>query len=130
MKLLYPIFKSYYEALEKLNFGHEIFVIKMSAHSKSLESVNHNKNLIKILGKGKIKYPGYPSGNQNAINQTIIMKTLINNSQIPVLYKHIDGHVEYIGLYRHLYTNIKISDNGFRYYEFTLQRYNNSRSEI
>jgi hypothetical protein len=126
MKLLYPIFKNYYEALEKLNFGHEIFVIKISDHPNSLESMNSSKNLIKILGSGKMKSPGHPAGNQNIANQHTFIKALIKNSQIPVLHKYENGMIEYLGLYRHLLTNIKVSNEGFRYYEYTLQRYNKS----
>jgi hypothetical protein len=126
MKLLYPIFDNYFEALEKLNFGPDTFIVQINDHPNSLEFMSNNKQLVKVLGTGKMKHFGFPAGHQEAGKQTLFMKTLINNSQVPVLHMYENGIVEYLGFYRHLFTKIKLTDRGFKYYEYTLQRYNKS----
>jgi hypothetical protein len=124
MKLLYPIFESYYEAISKLNFCQDMYVIKITDYPGSLEKIRDDKNIVIAIGCGKMKSPGHPSGNQQNINQLPILQTLINFRQIPVLHKFRNGTVEYLGMFRHLDTKIKVSNEGFRYYEYKMQRYN------
>ena len=126
MHILNPIFDSYNEALQKLCFGEDMYVVKITDDKESLEHMRIDKHVIKILGKGIMKSPGHPSGNQSNRNQLPFLNTLIKYHQVPVLHKMPTGTVEFIGYYRHLRTKIKVSNEGFRYYEFTLQRYNKS----
>jgi hypothetical protein len=124
MLTVYPIFNSYSEAIEKLNFAQEIFIVKVTDGPESIETMRYDKNLVKIIGTGLKKSPGHPSGNQHISNQNHFFWSLATYNQIPVLHKNLDGNVEFLGYYRHLDTKIKISFAGFRYFEFTLQRVN------
>lgn len=124
MHLLYPLFGTYYEALLTLDFGPDTFVVTITDDYESLEHVGDNKHIIKIIGTGKIKSPGHPAGNQCFKQQQPFIQTLIAQGQVPVLHKLKDGNVEYLGKYRLLNTTIKLSNAGFRYYEYKLQRYN------
>ena len=126
MLLLHPIFNTYYEALHTLNFGANTFVVKITADHESLENVSPNKHIITIIGQGKISSPGHPTGNQSFKQQHPFIHTLIQQGQVPVLYKRVDGLVEYLGMYRLINRAIKLTNSGFRYYEYKLQRYNKS----
>jgi len=126
MLLLYPIFDSYETAIQKMEFKPNVFIIKITDHPDSLESLKHNKFIINIVGKGIMKSPGHPSGNQDWNNQIAYNNTIINYGQFPVLHRFLDGTVEYLGMYRHLETNIKLTRAGFRYFEYKLQLYNKS----
>jgi hypothetical protein len=85
-----------------------------------------DKHVIKIVGEGLLKSPGHPSGNQLNHKQKPFLDTLIKYNQVPVLHKQLNGPVEFLGFYRHSDTKIKVSKEGFRYFEFTLFRYNRS----
>lgn len=126
MRILNPIFDTYNDALQKLCFAEDMYVVKITDNLRSLESLRSDKHVIKILGKGLMKSPGHPSGNQININQLPFLNSLIKYHQVPVLHKMINGTVEFLGYYRHLNTKIRVSNEGFRYYEYTLQRYNKS----
>jgi hypothetical protein len=126
MRMRYPIFESYNEALQKLNFGPDMFVVKITDDKDSLESLRPDNHVVKIVGAGIMKSPGHPSGNQLRHRQVPLFKTFTTYNQVPVLHKCYDGVVEFLGYYRFLSYNIKLSDSGFRYYEFTLQLYNKS----
>ena len=127
MKLLYPIFGTYYEAISKLHFGQDMYVIKITDYPGSLETIRADKKIVTFLGCGKMLTPGHPSGNQLNINQLPILQTLINFRQIPVLHKMSSGTVEYLGMFRHLETKIKLSAAGFRYYEYKMQQHNSDK---
>lgn len=122
MHLLYPIFKTYFEAVLKLNFG-DRFVVKITDDKDSLEYIRPDKHVIKTLGTGLMRSPGHPSGNQIYEKQQPFYNTLIKYKCVPLLHKYIDGTVEFLGYYRLINTKIKVSNEGFRYYEFTLQKY-------
>lgn len=127
MHLLYPLFGTYYEALTTLDFGPDTYVVTITDDYESLEYVSHNKHIVKIVGAGTLKSPGHPAGNQCFRQQQSFIQTLIKQGQVPVLHKFTNGSnilVEYLGKYRLLTTTIKLSDAGFRYYEYKLQRYN------
>lgn len=104
-----------------------MYVIKITDYPESLEKIRDDKKIVTFLGCGKMKFPGHPSGNQLNINQLPILQTLINYHQIPVLHKMTNGTVEYLGMFRHLETKIKLSAAGFRYYEYKMQRYNSTK---
>lgn len=122
----YPIFETYNEALQKLNFGAHMFVVKITDHKESLESLRPDNHVIKIVGSGIMKSPGHPAGNQFSQRQVPLIRSLSIYNQVPVLHKRYDGYVEFLGYYRFLATKIKLSESGFKYYEFTLQCYNKS----
>jgi len=126
MRIMNPIYESYNEALQKLNFGPNMFVVKITDDLRSLESMRHDKHVVKVLGKGLMKSPGHPSGNQLNAHQLPFFETLIKYNQVPVLHKTLDGYVTFLGYYNHSNTKIKVSKEGFRYYEHTLHRYNKS----
>lgn len=124
MRVHYPIFETYTEALEKLNFGPDMYVVKITDDKDSLEYLRPDNHVIKIVGAGIMKSPGHPSGNQFSHRQTPLFRTFCIYNQVPVLHKRLDGIVEFLGHYRFLGTKIKLTDSGFKYYEFTLQLYN------
>jgi hypothetical protein len=97
-----------------------LFVID---HKDSLEKIERGGQIVKIIGKGIIKSPGYPAGNQQYHTQ---LPFLIESTKEPYLFpvfnKKQNGNISYLGKYKILNYQIKISFNGFRYFEYTMMR--------
>lgn len=124
MYLLYPTYTTYNEALQKLDFGFNTYIAQITDDYQSIEYIRPDKHVIKIIGTGILAAPGKPGGNQYNERQLLFYRTLIRDNCIPVLHKYVDGSVEFLGYYRLINTKIKLTDTGFRYFEFTLQKYN------
>jgi hypothetical protein len=124
MHLLYPTYGTFNEALQKLDFGFDTYVVQITDDYQSLEYIRPDKHVIKVVGTGVMAAPGKPGGNQYNNRQLLFYRTLIRDHCVPVLHKYVDGLVEFLGYYRLLNTKIKLTDTGFRYFEFTLQKYN------
>lgn len=93
-------------------------------HPGSLESIERDGQIVKVLGKGLTKSPGHPAGNQQYSNQ---MPFLLHSAKIPYLFpiynKDSAGRIEYLGQYKLLWYKIKMSFEGFRYFEYTMVRF-------
>jgi hypothetical protein len=95
----------------------------ITSHPNSLEKVERKGQIVKIVGRGVMKSPGHPAGHQINSRQSDIF----NNSTIhPYEFTIYKDH-EYLGKYFLLSHKIKLSFEGFRYYEFTLSRASRSR---
>ena len=84
-------------------------------HKDSLESIERGGQIVKVLGKGIMKSPGHPAGNQCYERQIPLLKL----QNVPIYNKDFNKKIEYLGLYRILTYEIKISFEGFRYFLFT-----------
>lgn len=92
-------------------------------HPDSLEKIEREGQIVKVLGKGIMKSPGHPSGNQQYYKQIDFFRPAsIKSHLFPVYNKDTLGRIEYLGQYKLLRFKIKISFEGFRYYEFTMMR--------
>lgn len=90
----------------------------IKSHKQSLERIERNGHIVKIIGKGIMKSPGHPAGNQDFDNQLDLFQNASRKPFIFVIYKD----KEFLGQYILLNHMIKISFEGFRYYEFTMSR--------
>ena len=87
-------------------------------HADSIESIKQNGHIVKLVGKGIMKSPGHPAGNQCYERQIPLLKL----QNVPIYNKDFNKKIEYLGLYRILTYEIKISFEGFRYFLFTMVR--------
>jgi hypothetical protein len=92
-------------------------------HPASLEKIEREGQIVKVLGKGRMKSPGHPAGNQQYHTQ---LPFLLYSTKEPYLFpiynKDIAGRIEYLGQYKILTYKLKMSFEGFRYYEYTMVR--------
>jgi len=92
-------------------------------HPCSLEKIERDGKIVKVLGKGIMKSPGHPAGNQQYYSQIpFLQNASIKPYLFPVYNKDADGRIEYLGQYKLLSFKIKMSFEGFRYYEFTMMQ--------
>lgn len=92
-------------------------------HKDSIESIQRNGQVIKLVGKGVMKSPGHPAGNQCFERQFPFFSTLAKRPfTISIFNKDSEKKIEYLGDYIMLRYDIKISFEGFRYFLFTMKR--------
>ena len=91
----------------------------------SLESITPNGQIVTLIGKGRLKSPGHPAGNQQLQAQVDFFTHASTSPYLsPIFLKDIYGRMEYLGEYFMLSNKIKMSFEGFRYYEFKMLRRN------
>ena len=105
-----------------LHIDNSMMILKIVDHPDSLYSILQNGNVIRIVGNGPMKTPGYPSGNQSALGQKPFIMAVVNQDFFPVFRELIDGTVFFLGAYKFEEYNFKMAYSGFRYYEYTLHR--------
>jgi len=92
-------------------------------HKDSLEKIERDGKIVKVLGKGIMKSPGHPAGNQQYYSQLTMLKDITKKPyMVPIYNKDLDKHIEYLGKYKLLRWGVKMSWAGFRYFEYTMQR--------
>lgn len=97
--------------------------IVIKDHKDSLESIQMDGRVVYIIGPGVLKSPGHPAGNQQIYRQLIIFNIASTRPFLFKIYnKDLNNHTEYLGEYRLIDYKIKISFEGFRYYEYKLLR--------
>jgi len=93
-------------------------------HKDSLESIQYNGKFVILVGKGMLKSPGHPSGNQQFYNQIAIFKhASVYPYLFDIFHRKIDNTTHYLGKYTLHDYKIKESFEGFRYYEFKMLRH-------
>ena len=97
-------------------------------HPNSLETIERDGQIVKVLGKGLMKSPGHPAGNQQFSRQIPFLQESAKEPYlVPIYNRDIADRIEYLGQYRLLNLKIKISYEGFRYYEYTMSRVERSK---
>jgi hypothetical protein len=92
-------------------------------HPNSLETIERDGQIVKVLGKGLMKSPGHPAGNQQYHNQMEFLQSVTKLPyNVPVFNRDTDNRIEYLGKYKLLSWGVKMSWPGFRYFEYTLMR--------
>jgi hypothetical protein len=92
-------------------------------HPASLEKIERNGKIVKVLGKGLMKSPGHPSGNQMYYRQSDILKAASTSPYvIPIYNMDKENKVEFLGKYKLHEFRMKESFEGFRYFEYTMMR--------
>jgi len=95
----------------------------LKEHKDSLETIERGGKIVKILGRGVMKSPGHPAGNQQYHSQRGLLKYLTDPPYAISIYKlDLKDKVTYLGEYRLLDMKIKESFEGFRYFEYTMSR--------
>jgi hypothetical protein len=94
-------------------------------HKDSLETIERRGQVVRVLGKGLMKSPGHPAGNQQYSSQLSFLNYLSNKPYSISIYKlDLKQKLTYLGQYRFLDMKIKESFEGFRYFEYTMVRMN------
>jgi hypothetical protein len=94
-------------------------------HKDSLETIERRGQIVKVLGKGLMKSPGHPAGNQQYSSQLSFLNYLSKKPYVISIYKvDLKEKLTYLGEYRLLDMKIKESFEGFRYFEYTMSRMN------
>lgn len=92
-------------------------------HPDSLEKIEREGKIVKVVGRGIMKSPGHPAGNQQYLSQ---VPFLLHSSKHPYMFPIYNqdylGRIEYLGKYKMLSFRINMSFEGFRYYEYTMVR--------
>lgn len=91
----------------------------------SLERFEQGGNVLKILGKGRMKTPGHPAGNQQYSSQAPFVRAASLQKVFPVYYR-MKSVLAYMGEYALDSMTKKESFEGFTYFLFTLHRRSNS----
>ena len=92
-------------------------------HPDSLEKIEREGQIVKVLGKGIMKSPGHPAGNQQYYRQIDFLRAASTKPYLfPIYNKDTVGRIEYLGRYKLLSFKIKMSFEGFRYFEYTMMR--------
>ena len=117
-----PKYNNYDKVKRVLHIHKHTEVLKILEHPNSLNQILQNGNIIKIVGNGPMKTPGYPSGNQSALGQKAFIVAVGNQKFFPVFHELLDGTVFFLGAYRFEEYNFKMAFSGFRYYEYTLHK--------
>jgi len=94
-------------------------------HPDSLEKIERDGKIVKVVGKGIMKSPGHPAGNQMYYRQFEILRPA-STSLIPIFNMDTNKHVEFLGEYKLQNFRMKESFEGFRYFEYTMMRVNRS----
>jgi hypothetical protein len=87
----------------------------------SLERFEQGGNVLKILGKGRMKTPGHPAGNQQYSSQAPFVRAASLQKLFPVYYR-MKSVLAYMGEYSLQSMTKKESFEGFTYFLFTLHR--------
>ena len=92
-------------------------------HKDSLESIERDGKIVYMIGPGVLKSPGHPAGNQQHYRQAKLFRVASTNSRyFNIFNTDYNGCTEYLGEYSILDYKIKISFEGFRYYEYKMVR--------
>jgi hypothetical protein len=116
------IFTSVADARQALGIPEEIHMIYVRDHPDSIESRRPDGQVIKVIGKGILKSPGHPGGNQSIEGQRNLMRAIIRQIYLPIFIVEIDNAITYMGNYYLARYDKKTSFAGFAYYEFTMHR--------
>jgi hypothetical protein len=92
--------------------------IVIDDHVASIEKIERGGQIVTLVGNGILKSPGHPAGNQFNENQLPFFKT----KRILIYNRDLEKKIEFLGTYVILRHKIKVSFEGFRYYEFTMKR--------
>ncbi len=87
----------------------------------SLERFEQQGRVLKILGKGRMKTPGHPAGNQQYSSQGPFVRAASLQKLFPVYYR-MNSVLAYMGEYSLQSMTKKESFEGFTYFLFTLHR--------
>jgi hypothetical protein len=97
--------------------------ILIKDHKDSLESIERDGKIIYMVGPGVLKSPGHPAGNHQHNRQANLFRVASTKPQyFKIFNRDCNGFTEYMGEYSILDYKIKISFEGFRYYEYKMVR--------
>lgn len=116
------IFTSVADARRALGIPEEIRMIYVRDHHDSIESRRPDGQMIKVIGKGILRSPGHPGGNQSIEGQRNLMRAFIKQIYLPIFIIETDNTINYMGNYYLARYDKKMSFAGFAYYEFTMHR--------
>jgi hypothetical protein len=95
--------------------------ITVDYHPNSLERFENKGNILKILGKGRMKTPGHPAGNQQYSSQVPFLRAAMLQRSFPV-YHRVYSVSTFMGEYTLVSMKKMQTFEGFTYFFFTLHR--------
>jgi len=128
---MYPSFAAAHAALNipgnpdiKVNYSAFNFItsLKMHAGSYSYDQILRDGRIINYVGIGLTKEPGHPSVNQQWLRQEPFRQSWLSCIEIPVMFMHTCGGVEFMGKYQIKNIIKRMGFEGFTYFHVVLQR--------
>lgn len=94
--------------------------LRMIYHPKSLNTSYLDWSIVHCVGKGKQETPGYPTLNQDGLEQMPFFRSKLLSNAFPLLYKAPNKRVYFLGHYT--VSDIKKTQtwSGFTYFEVSL----------
>ena len=121
---IYPAFRSLTDALEHFKVSKKTAYITITDHPESFETIKQGGYIINVLGKGIMKTPGHPLGNQCMRRQDSFFYTMSVKFNLFPVFHSLNGTIRFMGTYSCLDYNKKLAPAGFSYFEFKLYRKN------
>ena len=97
--------------------------IEIIKHPDSLERICQNGRVVYLLGIGKMKSPGHPSGNQQHASQLPFFNYAMTHPHLFSIYHRKDDLTTFLGMYYMIETKKKITSAGFTYFEYKMVRH-------
>ena len=123
-------FNTYEEARAHHEVKEGVFCVHIIDHPESYEWVSANEVIIKYVGVGRCKRPGYPICNQSFQNQESFINLCQREFSVPVFRTKLNGKVHFMGRYSLKSYQKLPSLEGFHYFEFTLLRFSHRYREL
>jgi hypothetical protein len=125
-------FKNFTEAHKYLNIEDDpkelvsgsdvtgISSLRMIYHAKSLNTSYLDGTVVYLVGKGKQETPGYPTLNQNGLEQIPFFRSKLLSNAFPLLYKSANKRVYLLGNYTVSDVKKEQTWSGFTYFKVVL----------
>jgi len=96
--------------------------LRLIYHPKSLNTSYLDGDFVHCVGKGKQTTPGYPTLNQDALDQIPFFRSKFLSNPFPLLYQNGNKKVYLLGHY--IVTDVKKTQtwSGFTYFKVTLHK--------
>lgn len=107
---------------EVLGISDDVECIIVEDAVGSLERFDFGGRFLWKVGKGRMKSPGHPGGNQMFYNQIPFIKTSARQRLFPVFRKLTGGKYVYYGKYEYSLFRKRESFEGFTYFVFKMLR--------
>ena len=116
------IFGSIADARTILRIPEEIRALYLKEHPDSIERMRPDGQVIKVIGKGILRSPGLPGGNQCIESQRDLIRAFVKQVYLPLFMSDSDQSITYMGNYYLARCEKKLTFAGFAYFEFTIHR--------
>ena len=94
--------------------------LRIIHHPASLNTSYSDGTIVHCVGKGKQETPGYPTLNQDGLEQMPFFQSKLLSNAFPLLYKSANKRVYLLGYYTVSTINKTLTSSGFTYFKVSL----------